>query len=185
MDIAGALHSAAAAVLDVDDAGRARTLFDSLDATFAIAGGAVVNDDLEIRAPLFRAAGAGRAALPARMLDYRLSATLAAQELGDNVLADIPIPAHVSGPWESLAWEVDWESVLAAVATDPARAAALPAGLALGAAELGVALPAALLEGAAAGLGAILEEALSRPRRTDRRSPSPTPIDLLGGLLDR
>ena len=187
VDIAGALDGAAAAILDVDDGGRARTLFDSLDATFAVAGGAVVNDDLEVRAPLFRASGAGRAALPARTLDYRVSATLAAHGLGDNVLADIPIPVRASGPWESLAWEVDWESVLAAVATDPARAAALPAGLALGAAELGIALPAALLEGGAAGLGAILEEALAPPEDGEDGPalPVPDPIDLLGDLLDR
>ena len=187
VDIAGALDAAAAAILDIDDGGRARTLFDSLDATFAIAGGAVANDDLEVRAPLFRASGAGRAALPARTLDYRVSATLAAHGLGDNVLADIPIPVRASGPWESLAWEVDWESVLAAVATDPARAAALPAGLALGAAELGVALPAALLEGGAAGLGAILEEALAPPEDGEDGPalPVPDPIDLLGDLLDR
>lgn len=187
VDIAGALDGAAAAILDIDDGGRARTLFDSLDATFAIAGGAVANDDLEVRAPLFRASGAGRAALPARTLDYRVSATLAAHGLGDNVLADIPIPVRASGPWESLAWEVDWESVLAAVATDPARAAALPAGLALGAAELGVTLPAALLEGGAAGLGAILEEALAPPEDGEDGPalPVPDPIDLLGDLLDR
>lgn len=187
VDIAGALDSAAAAILDIDDGGRARTLFDSLDATFAVNDGAVANDDLEVRAPLFRASGAGRAALPARTLDYRVSATLAAQGAGDNVLADIPIPVRASGPWESLAWEVDWESVLAAVATDPARAAALPAGLALGAAELGVALPAALLEGGAAGLGAILEEALAPPEDGEDGPalPIPDPIDLLGDLLDR
>ena len=187
MDIAGALDSAAAAILDIDDGGRARTLFDSLDATFAVNDGAVANDDLEVRAPLFRASGAGRAALPARTLDYRVSATLAAQGLGDNVLAGIPIPVRASGPWESLAWDVDWESVLAAVATDPARAAALPAGLALGAAELGVALPAALLEGGAAGLGAILEEALAPPEDGEDGPalPFPDPIDLLGDLLDR
>ena len=184
VDIAGALDIAAAAILNIDDGGRARTLFDSLDATFAVAGGAVANDDLEVRAPLFRASGAGRAALPARTLDYRVSATLAAQGVGDNVLADIPIPVRASGPWESLAWEVDWESVLAAVATDPARAAALPAGLALGAAELGVALPAALLEGGAAGLDAILEEALAPPE-DGPALPIPDPIDLLGDLLDR
>ena len=187
VDIAGALDSAAAAILDIDDGGRARTLFDSLDATFAVNDGAVANDDLEVRAPLFRASGAGRAALPARTLDYRVSATLAAQGAGDNVLADIPIPVRASGPWESLAWDVDWESVLAAVATDPARAAALPAGLALGAAELGVALPAALLEGGAAGLGAILEEALAPPEDGEDGPalPIPDPIDLLGDLLDR
>ncbi len=187
VDIAGALDSAAAAILDIDDGGRARTLFDSLDATFAVNHGAVANDDLEVRAPLFRASGAGRAALPARTLDYRVSATLAAQGVGDNVLADIPIPVRASGPWESLAWDVDWESVLAAVATDPARAAALPAGLALGAAELGVALPAALLEGGAAGLGAILEEALAPPEDGEDGPalPIPDPIDLLGDLLDR
>ena len=187
VDIAGALHAAAAAILDVDAAGRARTLFDSLDATFVIAGGVVANDDLEVRAPLFRAAGAGRAALPARTLDYRLSATLAAQGAGGGVLADIPIPIRASGPWESLAWEVDWESVLAAAAADPARAAALPAGLAAGAAELGVALPAALLEGGAAGLGAILEEALAPPEDggDGPALPVPDPIDLLGDLLGR
>lgn len=187
VDIAGALHAAAAAVLDVDDAGRARTLFDSLDATFVIAGGVVANDDLEVRAPLFRASGTGRAALPARTLDYRLSAILAAQGAGGGVLADIPIPIRASGPWESLAWEVDWESVLAAAAADPVRAAALPAGLAAGAAELGVALPAALLEGGAAGLGAILEEALAPPEDGEDGPalPVPDPIDLLGDLLGR
>ena len=147
------------------------------------------------QAPLFGLSGSGRASLPRRTVDYRVVAALAARAGGDNILAGIPIPVGISGPWTEVEYEVAWDGVLAAVASDPARVAALPAGVAIGAAELGIELPAGLVGGALGVLEAV-GEALSRsdgagaPAEEGRRTPTlplpvPDPVELLGDLLGR
>ena len=195
VDIAGLLHGAVASIIDEPGDGPPRTVFDSLHGTFSVANGEVVNEDMVARAPLFGLSGSGRASLPRRTVDYRVVATLAARTGGDNILAGIPIPVGISGPWTEVEYEVAWDGVLAAVASDPARVAALPAGVAIGAAELGIELPAGLVGGALGVLEAV-GEALSRsdgagaPAEEGRRIPTlplpvPDPVELLGDLLGR
>ena len=195
VDIAGLLHGAVASIIDEPGDGPPRTVFDSLHGTFSVANGEVVNEDMVARAPLFGLSGSGRASLPRRTVDYRVVATLAARAGGDNILAGIPIPVGISGPWTEVEYEVAWDGVLAAVASDPARVAALPAGVAIGAAELGIELPAGLVGGALGVLEAV-GEALSRsdgagaPAEEGRRTPTlplpvPDPVELLGDLLGR
>ena len=195
VDIAGLLHGAVASIIDEPGDGPPRTVFDSLHGTFSVANGEVVNEDMIARAPLFGLSGSGRASLPRRTVDYRVVAALAARAGGDNILAGIPIPVGISGPWTEVEYEVAWDGVLAAVASDPARVAALPAGVAIGAAELGIELPAGLVGGALGVLEAV-GEALSRsdsagaPAEEGRRTPTlplpvPDPVELLGDLLGR
>ena len=195
VDIAGLLHGAVASIIDEPGDGPPRTVFDSLYGTFSVANGEVVNEDMVARAPLFGLSGSGRASLPRRTVDYRVVAALAARAGGDNILAGIPIPVGISGPWTEVEYEVAWDGVLAAVASDPARVAALPAGVAIGAAELGIELPAGLVGGALGVLEAV-GEALSRsdgagaPAEEGRRTPTlplpvPDPVELLGDLFGR
>lgn len=195
VDIAGLLHGAVASIIDEPGDSPPRTVFDSLHGTFSVANGEVVNEDMVARAPLFGLSGSGRASLPRRTVDYRVVAALAARAGGDNILAGIPIPVGISGPWTEVEYEVAWDGVLAAVASDPARVAALPAGVAIGAAELGIELPAGLVGGALGVLEAV-GEALSRPdgagapAEEGRRTPTlplpvPDPVELLGDLLGR
>ena len=195
VDIAGLLHRAVASIIDEPGDGPPRTVFDSLHGAFSVANGEVVNEDMVARAPLFGLSGSGRASLPRRTVDYRVVAALAARAGGDNILAGIPIPVGISGPWTEVEYEVAWDGVLAAVASDPARVAALPAGVAIGAAELGIELPAGLVGGALGVLEAV-GEALSRsdgagaPAEEGRRTPTlplpvPDPVELLGDLLGR
>ena len=138
VDIAGMLYRAMAAALDEPEDGSAQTVFESVGGSFTMRNGEIINEDMTARAPLFSLSGSGRASLPRRTLDYRVVAALAAQAGGDNILAGIPVPVTISGPWSRLEYKVAWERILEEVASDPARVAALPAGLAIGAAELGI-----------------------------------------------
>ena len=195
VDVAGMLQRAVASIIDEPGDGPARTVFDSLHGTFAVANGEVVNEDMTAQAPLFGLSGSGRASLPRRTVDYRAVATLTAQGGGDNILADIPVPVGISGPWTALEYKVAWDGVLEAVASDPARVAALPAGVAIGAAELGIELPAELIVGGALDVLEAVGEALSPSAgagsaEEGERSPPlplpiPDPVELLGDLLGR
>ena len=188
VDIAGMLYHAMAAALDEPEGGSAQTVFESVGGSFTMRNGEVINEDMTARAPLFSLSGSGRASLPRRTLDYRVFATLAAQAGGDNILAGIPVPVTISGPWSRLEYKVAWERILEEVASDPARVAALPAGLAIGAAELGIELPAELLGGGALDVLDILEavgEALVPPADSAEtlELPIPDPMELLGDLF--
>ena len=188
VDIAGMLYRAMAAALDEPEDGSAQTVFESVGGSFTMRNGEVVNEDMAARAPLFGLSGSGRASLPRRTLDYRVVATLAAQAGGDNILAGIPVPATISGPWSRLEYKVAWERILEEVASDPARVAALPGGLAIGAAELGIELPAELLGGGALDVLDMLEavgEALVPPADSAEtlELPIPDPMELLGDLF--
>jgi len=123
---------------------KPKTDFTELSGSFTIADGVLDNKDLQMLAPLVRVAGAGQVRLPPRTLDYRVEAKLVPSlegQGGTDALAGLPIPVHVHGPWDKLSRDIDYESVLATVAADPARLANLPADLKEKAAELGVALP--------------------------------------------
>ena len=188
VDIAGMLYRAMAAALDEPEDGSARTVFESVGGSFTMRNGEVINEDMTARAPLFGLSGSGRASLPRRTLDYRVVTTLAAQAGGDNILAGIPVPVTISGPWPRLEYKVAWERILEEVASDPARVAALPAGLAIGAAELGIELPAELLGGGALDVLDMLEavgEALVPPADSAEtlELPIPDPMELLGDLF--
>lgn len=126
LDIGGMLRT-----LDTGFVGEGqRTVFDSLNASFAIAGGVLQNDDLVMQAPFATVTGAGKLGLGARTINYRLRAEAA---LGDQTLT---APILIKGPWadpkisldlESLAKEKLEEEAKALEAAAKAKAKALEA----------------------------------------------------------
>lgn len=104
LDLAGMIRT-----LDVGYVGEgARTVFDSITASFAVEGGVATNSDLSLSAPLITASGAGRADIGARTVEYRLTPlTLGGQPLDP----DVQVPVLVSGPWAAPRVRLDIESL--------------------------------------------------------------------------
>ncbi len=92
---------------------NAKTGFSTLTTSFTIANGVAHNADLALRAPLFSVAGAGDIDLARAQIDYTLACTLA--------LTGSTLPVRVSGPWDSVAWQVDNTSVSGAAVKEQAR----------------------------------------------------------------
>lgn len=100
-----------------DDATKSNTAektdFSELTATFAIKDGVAVSDDLDLKSPLLRVGGAGRIDVGAGTIDYttRVSVvgTLKGQD-GRNVdqLRGVTVPVKLSGPFETITWNIDW-----------------------------------------------------------------------------
>lgn len=140
---------------------KPKTDFSELSGSFTITDGVLVNKDLKMLAPLVRVTGAGQVPLPPRTLDYKVEAKLVPSLEGQgstDALAGLPIPVHAHGPWSKLSYDIDYESVLASVAADPARLANLPADLKDKAAKFGIDLPG-LGGGEGGGLEKLLEGA--------------------------
>jgi AsmA protein len=101
LDIGGMLRT-----LDTGFVGEGqRTVFDSLNASFSIAGGVLQNDDLVMQAPFATVTGAGKLGLGARTINYRLRAEAA---LGDKTLT---APILIKGPWADPKISLDIESL--------------------------------------------------------------------------
>ncbi|GHF48609.1 AsmA family protein [Seohaeicola zhoushanensis] len=88
------------------------TVFDSLAATFTMAGGNLQNDDLVLSLPNYRAEGKGRIGLGARDIDY-LFTPIALRARGGEGLA---VPILIRGPWSGPQIKPDLEGVLKAKA---------------------------------------------------------------------
>ncbi len=84
------------ALLGSVDAKGGSTVFDSVEATFDIAGGVLRNDDLLMLLPNFNATGAGQVNLGARTLDY----TVTPKALRVNTArGGLAVPVRITGPW--------------------------------------------------------------------------------------
>lgn len=90
-----------------------KTDFSELTATFSIKDGVATNDDLEMKSPLFRVGGAGSVDVGEGKLDYTTKVavvgTLKGQD-GRNLdqLRGVTVPVKLSGPFDKLAWNLDW-----------------------------------------------------------------------------
>ncbi len=101
LDIGGMLRT-----LDSGYVGEGqKTVFDSLTASFAIAGGVLQNDDLVMDAPFATVAGAGKLGLGARTINYRLRAE--AEVAGKTLAA----PILIKGPWSDPKITLDLEAL--------------------------------------------------------------------------
>jgi AsmA protein len=83
------------ALLGSFDVDGGTTVFDSLGATFTMAGGVLKNSDLLMLLPNFNASGAGQINLGAQTLDYTVTPK-ALRVNGDRGLA---VPVRISGAW--------------------------------------------------------------------------------------
>ncbi len=142
---------------------KPKTDFTELSGSFTITDGVLDNRDMKMLAPLVRVTGAGQVPLPPRTVDYNAVAKLVASLEGQgssDALAGLPIPVHVYGTWDKPSYKIDYETMFAAAAADPARLANLPSDIANKASQFGVDLPIPGLgggEGGAGGVGAVLE----------------------------
>jgi AsmA protein len=104
LDLAGMIRT-----LDAGYVGEgATTVFDSITASFAVAGGVARNSDMALTAPLVTAAGAGQADIGGQTLDLRITPlTLGGQALHP----DVQVPVLISGPWAALKVRLDLESL--------------------------------------------------------------------------
>lgn len=85
-----------------------KTIFDSVTASFTVAGGVLANEDLAFAAPLLRADGRGRVDLGARTLDYRLLPTALP---GADGTGGLRVPVLISGPWAAPRISLDLEAL--------------------------------------------------------------------------
>ncbi len=103
-----------------EDSARAssseKTDFSELTASFTIKDGVATGNDLDGKSPLLRLAGAGKVDLGAGTLDYTAKVavvgTLKGQDGRDvSELRGVTIPVRLYGPFEKLAYTIDWGSV--------------------------------------------------------------------------
>lgn len=115
-----------------------KTIFDSVTASFTVAGGVLANDDLAFVAALLRAEGRGRVDLGARTLDYRLVPTALP---GADGSGGVRVPVLITGPWAAPRIALDLEALAEErlkIEEEKVRAAA-EAALKARAAEIGIA----------------------------------------------
>lgn len=94
-----------------------QTDFTELKASFAIKNGIAHNSDLSLKSPLLRVGGEGDINIGADRVDYLAKATLVATTAGQggksrSELKGITIPVHISGPYASLSYRLDFNALL-------------------------------------------------------------------------
>lgn len=62
-------------------------------------------------------------------------------------MAGLPIPIRLQGPWDNVAYKVDWKSVFSLAAKDPTRLKNMPKDLRQMGKNFGVALPVPKIPG--------------------------------------
>jgi AsmA protein len=95
---------------------KQRTDFSELSASFVIKNGVAHNEDLELKAPLFRIGGAGAIDIGKSTIDYVAKASVVATAQGQGgrdleQLAGITVPVRLSGPLDDMKYQVDYRAV--------------------------------------------------------------------------
>jgi len=102
-----------------------RTDFSEMTASFNIKNGVAHNEDLDVKAPLFRISGRGDIDIGNSSLDYVTKAAVVATAKGQggaevDQLSGITVPVRLSGPFDNMKYDVNY----GAVATDLAKSKA-------------------------------------------------------------
>lgn len=102
-----------------------KTDFTELVATFTIKDGVAHNEDLDVKAPLFRITGKGDIDLGNSRIDYVTRAAFVATTKGQGgaelaQLSGLVVPVRLSGPFDALKYQVDYSGA----ATEFARSKA-------------------------------------------------------------
>jgi AsmA protein len=100
---------------------KEKTDFSELSATFLIKNGVARNDDLEVKAPLFRVTGAGEIDIAKSSINYTAKAAVVATTQGQggkdrDQLAGVTIPVRLTGPFDDMKYQVDYGSVASGIA---------------------------------------------------------------------
>ena len=102
-----------------------QTDFSEMTASFTIKNGVAHNEDLDMKAPLFRVSGKGDIDIGNSTMDYVTNATVVATTTGQGgadlaQLAGLTVPVRLVGPFDALKYHVDYT----AAATQFARSKA-------------------------------------------------------------
>lgn len=130
INLAAALRKAK--TLGLGSSEKEKTDFAELSASFVIKNGVLDNRDFKMLAPLIRLSGEGLVPMPPRTINYQVQAKLVAStkgQGGSDALAGLAIPIRLQGPWDNVAYKVDWKSVFSLAAKDPARLKNMPKDL--------------------------------------------------------
>ena len=175
LDVAGMLRT-----LDAGYVGEGqRTIFDAIAASFTMDGGILRNDDLSLRAPYVTATGDGTVNLGGRSLEYRLRpVALAAVDGSGGVM----VPLLITGPWASLRFRLDLESLARERFEEQARE--LEARARAEAAEAEARAKAELERRAQEELGVVRQEGESLEDAARRRAQEALEAEA-GRLMDR
>ena len=92
-----------------------KTDFTELAVSFVIKDGIASSSDLDVKSPLLRIGGEGQADLVASRLDYTVRASVVGTSSGQGGreledLRGVTIPVRLTGPFEQLSWQIDWET---------------------------------------------------------------------------
>jgi AsmA protein len=95
---------------------KQQTDFSEMSASFTIKNGVAHNEDLDVKAPLFRISGKGDVDIGNSHLDYVTKATVVATSKGQgggdlDTLSGLTVPVHLSGSFDALKYEVNYGAV--------------------------------------------------------------------------
>ena len=98
-----------------------KTDFSELSGSFRIAAGVAHNDDLTLKSPLVRVAGAGDIDLSAERLDYLVRATVVTTLQGQGgpelqALKGVTVPVKLAGPFNAIGWHIDFAGMASELA---------------------------------------------------------------------
>jgi AsmA protein len=123
INIAEVLRKAKSALGSEEGAANApkETDFSEMSASFTIKNGVAHNEDLDVKAPLFRIGGKGDIDIGNSTLDYVTKASVVATAKGQggadlSDLAGVTVPVRLSGPFSDLKYKVDYSAVARDVA---------------------------------------------------------------------
>jgi AsmA protein len=103
------------------DGSKERTDFSELNATFVIKNGVAHNEDLDVKAPLFRVTGAGDIDIAKGTINYVAKAAVVATTQGQggkqrDELAGLTVPVKLTGPLDGMKYEVDYRALAGGIA---------------------------------------------------------------------
>ena len=124
INLARSFRQAQAALSLKQDAASAassteKTDFSELRASARIANGVAQSDDLDVRSPFLRLGGAGRFDIGQGRIDYTARATVTDTAAGQGgagleALRGITVPVLLTGPFDAIAWKIQWSAIAAA-----------------------------------------------------------------------
>jgi AsmA protein len=90
-----------------------KTDFTELNASFAIKNGVAHNQDLDVKSPLIRVGGAGNIDIGSSTIDYTVKTSVVASSKGQGgagleQLTGLTVPVKLSGPLDSMKYQVDY-----------------------------------------------------------------------------
>jgi len=118
-DIKGKLGAASGKREDASQQAKAgdKTDFSELTASLKIAGGVARNDDLAMKSPFLRLAGAGEIDIGGGQMNYVAKASVVGSSAGQggkeaDQLKGLTVPVRVTGPFDKLSYQIEFGSLV-------------------------------------------------------------------------